>query len=367
MEGIKISLRAYGWNESRAGEFAAYQGEGICPGRVTAVFSHQFEVQTEKGRKHAVLAGKLSHEILYAAARPAVGDFVVLQSNAGGADIIRHILPRRSCLSRQESFGGTEAQVLAANVDVALVVQSIHGDFNPARAQRYLAIVWEAGITPILVLTKADLASPEVVAERVGIMTVGCPGAEVVAVSSHSGQGMGELMCHLSPGRTFVALGSSGVGKSTLLNYWLGYDAMSTASVRESDHKGRHTTTHRQMFLLPQGSLFIDTPGMREVGLFSFGGVDEAFGDLTAIAASCRFRDCTHDDEPGCAVRAAISDGRLDQERLLSYRKLQGEEQHYEAKQILLRKQISNTRKKRGKTHYKDFVRGASGDAREHY
>ena len=329
------------------------------PARVTAVFSHCFEVHSDRGRSLASRSGKLSYETLYAAKQPTVGDFVAIEETSAESALIRGVLQRRSCLTRQE-VGGPEAQVIAANVDVSMVVQSLSGDYNVSRAQRYLAVVWEAGITPLIVLTKADELACEEVEEKVAIMAANCPGSEVLAISALTGAGMEELRRHLAPGRTFVAMGSSGVGKSTLLNAMMGRNAMATQAVREGDQRGRHTTTHRQMFLLPEGSIFIDTPGMRELGLFSFGGLSETFQDVASIAKECRFRDCSHRDEPGCAVREAISHGDLDEKRWSDYVKLQSEEQHFAAKQILLQKKIANTRKKRNSTHYKDHIRGVT-------
>ena len=307
----------------------------------------------------ATRSGRLSYDALYAAQQPAVGDYVAIEETAADNAIIRGVLTRESCLTRQQA-DGPEAQVIAANVDVALIVQSLSGDYNVSRAQRYLALVWEAGVTPLIILTKADEQCAEEVHEKVRMMAANCPGTEVLAISALEGTGMPSLQHYLSPGRTFVALGSSGVGKSTLLNAIMGQPIMATQAVREGDHRGRHTTTHRQMFLLPEGAIFIDTPGMRELGLFTFGGLSETFQDVAAIAARCRFRDCTHRDEPDCAVRDAIMQGELDEKRWSDYVKLQNEEQHFASKQILLQKKLANAKKKRNSTHYKDHIRGVN-------
>lgn len=359
MEAISIFLKDLGWDESWESIFASYASRGLKPARVTAVFSHQLEVHSDEGRYLLARSGKLSYEALYAAQHPAVGDFVAIEASSSGGILVREVLSRRSCLSRQE-VGGPEAQVIAANVDVALIIQSLSGDYNLSRAQRYLAMVWEAGITPLIILSKSDELGPEEAEEKLRLMEANCPGTEVIPISALTGDGMDILSRRLLSGKTFVAMGSSGVGKSTLLNAMMGREIMATQAVREDDQRGRHTTTHRQMFLLPQGSVFVDTPGMREFGLFSFGGVSEAFPDVVAVASGCRFRDCRHQDEPGCAVRGAIEHGELDEKRWSDYVKLQNEEQHFAAKQILLQKKIANANKKRKKTHYKDHIRGVT-------
>ena len=238
--------------------------------------------------------------------------------------LVHHVLPRSTAFIRRASGPRGGAQVEAANVDVALLVASLNSDLNLRRLERYLATTYESGAQPVVVLTKADLADDieGAIAEVEGVAF----GAPVLAISSKTGQGLDALMAHLPPGRTAVLLGSSGAGKSTLLNALAGEEKMDTGAIREADERGRHTTTHRELVMLPSGGLILDTPGMRELGLWDAdAGVSATFADIEALAADCRFSDCTHGREPGCAVRAAIEAGDLDVDRLRSFEKLQAE------------------------------------------
>ncbi len=328
------------------------------PGRVTAVFSGKYEVLTAEGKGLAEITGKLRHEALYAAKRPAVGDFVAVRSAGDCNYLIFAVLPRSSCLQRQKVFGDPEAQLMATNVDICLIVQSLHGDYNIARLDRYVAFALNAGVSPVIVLTKADqVTEASELAERVRRTYADIP---VYAVSAVTGEGIAELGKQIEPGKTYVAVGSSGVGKSTLLNVLSGSELMKTAAVREDDQRGRHTTTHRQMFSLPNGALFIDTPGIRELALFEYDGLDGSFQDIADLAKQCRFSDCLHGDEPGCAVRQAIEDGLLEPERLANYEKMKREESTYRDRQILLAKKVSKAKIRRNNVHYKDYVRSGS-------
>jgi len=358
----------YGWNEKWETRFLnAGGGDDVVPARVTAVYSDRFEIATAVGSKEAVMTGRLRYNATYAARKPAIGDWVIAIPNPHGPYAIRSVLPRETCLQRQGVDGNVEAQVIGANIDRCMLLQALVGDFNLARLDRYLSVIWDAEITPLLILTKADLLSEEEVIEHLARVEDYSPGLEVVAVSSVSGYGIDRLRSYLKPGTTSVALGSSGVGKSTLLNLLLGEEIMDTADVRQDDQRGRHTTTHRQMFRLPGGALFIDTPGMREIGLFNYDGVKAAFADIAGIAARCKFTDCTHTDEPECAVREALDSGELDEERWESFLKLKGEECFHQAKEIKLGKKISKARIKRQKVHYKDFKRGRYVDVDDDY
>jgi len=278
----------------------------------------------------------------------------------GGSNYLIHaVLPRTSCLQRQKVDGDVEAQVVASNVDVCFIVQSLHGDFNIPRLDRYIAFAANAQVTPAVILTKADLVSEaEELTEQVRSTY---PDLAVYMVSSVSGHGVDQVRELLQPNMTYVAVGSSGVGKSTLLNVLSGAELMKTSQVREYDQRGRHTTTHRQMFRLPNGSLYIDTPGIRELALFEYNGLGGSFGDIEEMASQCKFRDCLHQNEPGCAVQRAISSGELDPKRLDSYEKMKREEMTYKTKQILLNKKVSKAKIKRSNVHYKDFVRGGGG------
>lgn len=270
-------------------------------------------------------SGRLLHLLEGDAALPVVGDRVDLET-AGDADVARivHVHPRRSAIRREAPGGGV--QLLAANVDVALIVLSAAHGVSPRRLERWCTLAWEGGVTPVVVLAKAD-ACPDPAAAAAAARAA-APGVDVVALSAQTGDGLDALAPWLTPGTTLVLLGASGVGKSTLANRLLGREAIRTAAVRE-DGAGRHTTTHRELFLLPGGAALIDTPGLRELarwGEEGEAGLDAAFADVAALAASCRFGDCGHAGEPGCAVLEAVADGRLPADRLESWRTLRREQ-----------------------------------------
>jgi ribosome biogenesis GTPase len=308
----QFDLSELGWTPDLAEQFEP----GLVPGRVAAAHRGAFDVWMETGEVRASLPGKLLHEGLDV----AVGDWVGL-----GDGLIRTVLPRRSAIVRNAAGSTTTAQTLAANIDVAFVVSSLGPDLEPRRLERYLVSIWDTGATPEIVLTKADrMEDPwDLVAEVEAV----APGVPVHVVSSLTGQGTDALRARITPGTTAVLLGSSGVGKSTLVNRWLGEDVMATKETRVDDDEGRHTTTVRQMLVLPGGGLVIDSPGIRELQLWDVG--DEALGatfsDVEELAAECRFGDCTHEHEPGCAVLAALEDGTLPRDRFDSWRKLQRE------------------------------------------
>jgi len=289
---------------------------GLIPGRVAAVHRGAFDVWTEAGSVRSRLPGRLMHDGLDV----GVGDWVGL-----GDGLIRTVLPRRSAILRNAAGLTTTAQTLAANVDVAFVVSSLGPDLEPRRIERYLVTIWESGATPEIVLTKADrLEDPWPLVTEVEAVAVGVP---VHVVSAVTGQGCDPLRVRIGAGTTAVLLGSSGVGKSTLVNRWLGDEVMATHETRVDDDEGRHTTTHRQLLQLPGGGLVIDTPGLRELQLWNVGqgALDATFSDVEDLAADCRFGDCTHVHEPGCAVLGAVESGELPGERLHSWRKLQRE------------------------------------------
>ncbi len=330
------TLSDLGWDPGWAAAFLPFDAAGWRPARVVAAHRDTWLVATPAGEHEAVIAGRLRHEAIGPADLPAVGDWVAIgASDEAGPSVIQVVLPRRTWFGRSMADSGrrtgsrhADEQVLAANVDVALVITGLDGDFNLRRLERYLAVAWTGGATPVIVLNKADVASdPEglrVAAEAVA------PGVEVRTISALTGDGVASLATdHLPFGRTAVVLGSSGVGKSTLVNALLGYDRQRTAAVREDDARGRHTTTHRELVRMPAGALLIDTPGIRSLGVAGAAdGLENAFADISDLAEGCRFRDCHHDGEPGCAVQAAIDDGRLDQARFASHRKLEREAAH---------------------------------------
>ena len=307
-----FDLRELGWTS----ELADNLEPGLVPGRVAAVHRGAFDVWTESGSVRSRLPGRLMHEGLDV----GVGDWVAL-----GDGLIRSVLPRRSAIVRNAAGLTTTAQTLAANVDVAFAVSSLGPDLEPRRIERYLVTIWDSGAAPEIVLTKADrLADPWPLVAEIEAVALGVP---VHVVSAVSGQGCDALRARIQDGMTAVLVGSSGVGKSTLVNRWLGEEVMATKETRVDDDEGRHTTTHRQLLVLPGGGLVIDTPGLRELQLWDVGSaaLDATFSDVEELAADCRFGDCTHTHEPECAVLAAVESGELPGERFHSWRKLQRE------------------------------------------
>jgi ribosome small subunit-dependent GTPase A len=306
-------LSALGWTPGRAAELTA----GCAPARVSRVDRGRLTVLTADGetRLHPVAA-------LYdqsGLSGPAVGDWVAVRGELAVA-----VLPRTSAFVRTSSGRTSAAQVIAANLDTVLVVDALNGEARLRRVERYLAVAWSSGATPVVVLTKADLC--EDVAAAVEQVREDALGVELVAVSSVTGEGLDVVRGLLPTGRTGAMVGPSGVGKSSLVNALAGESIVETGGIRESDGRGRHTTTARELHLLPGGGLLVDTPGMRELALYDDGeGVDTAYADVAVLAADCRFRDCQHRTEPACAVAAAIDDGRLDPARYSAWRKLQAE------------------------------------------
>jgi len=329
--GTVPSLVDLGWDPGWASAFRPHGGTGWAPARVLAAHRDAWVVAGLDGDRDAVVSGRLRHEALGPADLPAVGDWVAAAgTRTAGTCVIHAVLPRRTAFRR--GTGDDDAapsladeQVLAANVDTALVMTGLDGDFNLRRLERYLAVAWNGGVTPVIVLNKADL-DVDVDGFRVAAQAV-APGVEIRPLSALAGTGVDDLATdHLAPGSTAVVLGSSGVGKSTLVNALLGHDRQRTGAVREDDARGRHTTTHRELIRLPDGGLLIDTPGLRSLGVAGAGdGIGSAFADIEALAEGCRFRDCRHETEPGCAVLAALADGRLDKDRFESHRKLERE------------------------------------------
>jgi ribosome biogenesis GTPase / thiamine phosphate phosphatase len=291
-----------------------------------------YRVTTEQATFHARVTGKMMHTAEGRSDYPAVGDWVILdrEHDQHGDGIIHAVLERRSAFTRKVAGAQIEEQIVAANADIVLVCMAMDHDFNLSRLERYMLVAWNSGAQPIVVLTKADTAeAPE---ERLQQAAAAAVGAEVVAVSVKTLEGVEELRERVGPGITAVCLGSSGIGKSTLINELLGETRQDTQGNRKGDGKGRHTTTHRELFVLPSGGIMIDTPGMRELQLLEGEGLQEAFADIQEAAGSCRFADCTHGAEPGCAVQRAIQDGVLPTSRLDNYRKLEREAAYAERK-----------------------------------
>ncbi len=333
-----MSLETLGWGpdlDLALASLTSPSSSSLVPGRVVRQQRGLLTVQTAGPAFLARAAGRLLHQAQGAEALPAVGDWVLLQPPASGdGEALMHaVLPRRSLLKRREAGSEHDGQLIAANVDVVFLVMGLDGDFNPRRIERALTVAWNSGATPVVLLSKADLAGDATA--RVLEVAALAPGVDVLAVSARTGLGVEDVRARLPPGRTGVLVGSSGVGKSTLTNRLLDAARLVTQPVRPEDDKGRHTTTHRELFVLEQGGLIIDGPGMRELGLWGDDdeGLAHAFADVLALASGCRFNDCGHQGEPGCAVRAAVEDGTLPEERRASFEKLQREQafQHRQA------------------------------------
>jgi len=320
-------LKTLGWSDWFA-EVATAEGVDVgTVARVTAELRGEYRLRTAAGEVPAQLSPRLRKGSADRLDRPMVGDWVVTEPANGGAEVtIRAILPRRTLLARRGAGGGGEVQPIAANVDLVFIVMGLDGNYNPRRLERYLVAARESGAEPVVILSKADLC-PDA-AERVAEAEALASGVRVVPVSSLAGEGVALVRDVLEPGATACFVGSSGVGKSTLVNRLAGEEVMATGAVRERDAKGRHTTTHRQMILLPCGAIVIDTPGMREFGLWQAGeGLDASFPEIAELARGCRFHNCSHVHEPGCAVREALAGGGIDPGRYGSYLKLKKEDE----------------------------------------
>jgi len=333
------ALVQYGWSDRVATLYEEVAGPGHLPGRVVRV-----ERASRLGRAACVVRLEVGEVTAVADVRPAVGDWVIVDQSAEGTHVVEHLLPRWSKLARQDPGNENGEQVLAANLDYVAIFAPLDR-LKVGRIERELLIAWDSGASPLVLLTKADLVGDaEAIADDVRARLVG---AEVVVTSSADGTGVHHVSELLQPNRTAVLFGPSGAGKSTLANALLGREALATGAVRETDQRGRHTTTTRHLLALPQGGVLIDTPGLRALPIWEGEqGLAAAFSDIEELARSCRFRDCGHEREPGCSVTAAVAAGDLDPERMASYRKLQLEVEHAERNRDLQARQAEASRVK---------------------
>ncbi len=346
------ALAPWGWTEALARALAALDRPAWVPARVTGQERGRWTLAPDT---EAMLAGRIRHHAGEPLALPVVGDWVAVRPGHGSTLArIEHVLPRHALLVRREAGGG-DAQALAANVDILFAVTSANLDFNLRRLERFLALAWEGGAEPVVVVNKLDLCQDRAGIEE-AVTACGCP---AVLVSAETGEGLEEVGAFLGPGRTAAFVGSSGVGKSSIINRLLGAEVQETGDIRETDDRGRHTTTRRELLRMPGGGCLIDTPGLREVGLWSApSGTDQAFADIWEIAVGCRFNDCMHQSEPGCAVTAAVADGRLDPARLEAWHRLRRERAFEARKEDPELRSNTKARWKQIHKAMRDFTRG---------
>ena len=352
-----MPLTRFGWNHDLEALFETHAATGLVPGRVLTASREAYRLATAHGELPAELSGRLRFSADSPADLPAVGDWVAARAWPGdGLAVVDAVLPRRTALVRRATGRRDEAQVLAANVDLLLVAAPLRGDLRARRIERFLALAREAGIPPAVVLTKCDLdADPAASLEEARAVSGGAP---VLAISARTGAGLDALSVLLPPRRTAALLGPSGAGKSTLVNALLGEARLATREVRAEDLRGRHATTHRELFALPAGALLVDTPGLRELALWDGAdGIAATYDEIAALAPECRFRDCRHEDEPDCAVVAAARAGALDAGRLAAFGKLRSEEEA-----LAERRELGPARAERAR--WKRMMGGAKGPAK---
>lgn len=341
-----MSIDKYGWNAYWQAQFSVCDNK-LVPGRIIRQHRQLYHLFCEAGEYEATLSGRYLHKLEDSLDYPSVGDWVGFEPVANETKgVIQQLLTRRSAFKRNTASDKTEAQVVAANVDKIFLVSALDGDFNLRRVERYLTEVWESGATPVIVLNKIDKCDdPDLYADKVAEIALG---VDIVSISATEHLGFDRLEQFLKPKQTIALLGSSGVGKSSIINRLIGYDKMKVNALSDEKSKGRHTTSHRELILLDNGTILIDTPGLRSIRLWSDEeSLEQSFADIDALARKCRFVDCGHQSEPGCAIKSALDEGAIDQKRYDNYQKMKREMRSLELRKSDLGRHLEKERGKK--------------------